>query len=75
MSDGLCIHRIKRILNNCIQKEVGSILEVIAVMGVRQYHHHGHTELGMLDASKEEADLLCFVIKGCQSWLGSQNNL
>ena len=50
-------------LNDCIQKEVGSILEVVTVKGVSLYHRHGHTELVMLDASKEEVDLLCFIIR------------
>ena len=50
-------------LNDCIQKEVGSVLEIVAVKGVGLYHCYGHTELVMLDASKEEVDLLCLVIK------------
>ena len=61
--DGSCILRVKGMLNNCIRKEVCSILEVVMVMGVSPNHLYGHLELVMLDASKEEVDLLSIIIR------------
>ena len=49
-------------LNDCIRKEVCSILEVVTVMGVSPDHLNNHLELVMLDAGKEEADLLSIIV-------------
>ena len=49
-------------LNDCIREEVCSILEVVMVMGVNPDHLNHHLELVMLDAGKEEADLLSIVL-------------